>query len=137
MNQKQNTHQDNAGLFRLFDQESARDVSWADLFNSNFKTIAQEFRQHSRRENFQQEEIDERLILWRDPHETCVICMFYFISDVTELNAIFQCFQHIKQYDVQLTYIIARQQHQEDIYFDVFRSSRFSVLEHCYRFESE
>ncbi|MFC1569410.1 hypothetical protein ACFL4L_04185 [bacterium] len=121
-------------LFEMFyPLERKTERQWAKTFKSHFKIIAQKFKDLSIEKGYIQEEINEQFILWRHSEDAAVECMFYFVMDVTELSSIHYCFEHIKQYDVYLTYIIANQKHDGENVFDIFRSSEFSYLEHCNR----
>ncbi len=118
-------------LFQPLDWETA--LHWASVFKSRFSLISEHFRKIADRYPYLQEEVTEQFILWRDPENKSVECMFYFVNDVADLSAIYHCFEYIKQFDVYLTYIIAHQKCEGENVFDIFRSSRFSVLEHCGR----
>jgi hypothetical protein len=121
-------------LFEMFyPLEKKTERRWAKIFKSHFMIIAQKFRELSVEKGYHQEDINDQLILWRDPENASVECMFYFVPDVTDLSTIHHCFEHIKQYDVYLTYIIVNQKKDGRNVFDIFRSSQFSYLEHCNR----
>jgi len=121
-------------LFKMFYPLERKDQrKWAKIFKSHFMIISQKFRELSFEKGYRQEDINKQLILWRDPEDASVECMFYFVQDVTDLSAIYHCFEHIKQYDIYLTYIIVNQKKDGKNVFDIFKSSQFSYLEHCNR----
>lgn len=125
-------------LFEMFyPLEKKTECEWARIFSSHFLIIAQKFKEICHNKDYRQEEINDQFILWRDPKDGSVECMFYFVMDVTDLSAIHHCFEHIKQYDVYLTFIIVNQKNDGNDVFDIFRSSQFSYLEHCNRVRYE
>ncbi len=124
-------------LYNLFFSiEKNLEKKWVKLFSTNFKTIADFFRELSKQKHFDQQEVNSDFILWRTPGSSTVECMFYFINNPSSLSEVYNCFRFIKQYNVGLTYAVVRQSKEGKDIFDIFRLSKYSYLEHCNRLKS-
>ena len=121
-------------LFKMFYPLERKDErQWAKIFKSDFNTISESFRQISLREGYVQEIAEKKFILWKVKRSSVIECMFYFINDAADINAVVNCFKIIQRKKVFLTYLIVRQVKDGENTFDIFRSSKFSYLEHCNR----
>jgi hypothetical protein len=83
------------GMFYPLERKDER--RWAKIFKSDFKTIAEKFKEVSTEKGYKQEEGNNQFILWRDADESSVECMFYFIKDVTNFSSVYNCFKYIEQ----------------------------------------
>jgi hypothetical protein len=119
------------GMFYPLERKYER--RWAKIFKSNFNVIVEKFKEISQEKKYEQEEINNQIILWRNVNEESVECMFYFIKDVANLLSVQNCFKLIAKYDVYLTYAIVHQKKDGENNYDIFRFSKFSYLEHCNR----
>lgn len=64
-------------LFKMFYPLERKDERrWAKIFKSDFKAIAERFKEISIEKKYMQEEVNNRFILWRDPDDSSVECMF-------------------------------------------------------------
>lgn len=121
-------------LFAMFyPLERKYERRWAKTFHSSFETISEKFKKLSVEKSYHQEEIDNHLILWRDPEDSSVECMFYFIKDITNFADPYQLFRYIDKYKAFLTYAVVNQKKDGEGVYDIFRFSKFSYLEHCNR----
>jgi len=121
-------------LFAMFSPlERKYERRWAKLFMSDFNTKAKKFKELSIEKGYKQEEVNQQLLLWRNPKENSAECMFYFINNVSDFSSVYNCFKYIEQYKVFLTYAIVHQKKDGENDYDIFRFSHFSYLEHCNR----
>ncbi len=109
---------------------------WGKIFDSGSETIYEAFQEVAEAKNYRQEKLDANKILWRDSKDDSAECMFCLIDDVTDIDAICDVYDMIKQYNPFLTYTIVHQVKDGEGQFDIFRFSKFSYLEHCNRVRS-
>jgi hypothetical protein len=126
-----------AELSRFFcPMDATAKRNWGRLFGSDFHFILERFAALAADWNFQIETVSTNTILWLDSQDATTECMFCFVDDITDLNAITSIFSRIKKFNPVFTYAIVHQKKDGDGTYDIFRFSRFSYLEHCNRVRS-
>ena len=121
-------------LFRLFyPLERKLERQWARIFQSDLKDILTHMQNLADENDYLQEYVGDRTILWRNLQNSRAECMFCFIEDITNLNDVHDMFLKLKKYHPILAYAIVPQTKDGDGIYDIFRFSRFSYLEHCNR----
>ena len=121
-------------LYNMFyPLERTPERRWARLFSSSFETICEGMVEKAEEYKYLQEAKKDEHLLWRDPDEKNVECMFYFFPDATSFDRLFELVQHIHDYNTPLTYVIVHQKKDGQGVYDIFRLSKFSWLEHCNR----
>jgi len=122
---------DLAKLFYPLERKYER--RWAKLLNFGFDRTAEELNSLSNNLNFNQKVPGENTILWLDPDDGKVECMFCLVYDITDLDLVVSIFDKIKKHSPVFTYGFVNQKKDGEGVFDIFRFSKFSYLEHCNR----
>ncbi len=107
LTEKQKKRIDLSGMFYPLERKYER--RWAKLFNSGFKDIAEGFRELAEDKKYNQTEKSKNMILWHDPRDSIVECMFYFIDDPTDLDRVLNLYKTIKKHQPLFAYAIVHQ----------------------------
>ncbi len=124
-----------SGMFYPLERKYER--RWANLFRSDFDKIVIGLAEHAGEKNYAQETISKNAVIWKDPDDKSVECMFYFIDDPSDLDSVMDIFKVIKKVQPFFTYAIVHQVKDGENCYDIFRLSKFSYLEHCNRVKYE
>ena len=119
-----------SGLFYPMDRNVER--RWGRAMQAGFERIASKLQDEADELNYNQENPEENVIIWRDDSDS-VECMFYLIEDVMDIDQVSMVYDLIRKYDAFFTYAFVWQKKDGEHCYDIFRLSKFSYLEHCNR----
>lgn len=124
-------------LFQMFyPLERKYERRWGRTFDSTFDEIVPVFSEQAIEKGYEQKTVEPQTILWQNPNDGSVECMFCFVVDASNFDQVQNIFTQIKKHKAYLTYAIIHQKKDGEGVFDIFRHSRFSYLEHCNRVKS-
>jgi hypothetical protein len=120
-----------SGIFYPLDQNEK--TKWGRIMSKGFDAVADKLSSYAEDMGYDQKTISNNTILWADKSDSGIECIVYWVEDVMDLDQVEGVFRQIGKNKPVFTYAILHQKKDGEGTYDIFKSSRFSYLEHCNR----